>query len=66
MTELNTTVFNLIGKKVSFSISNSYQVFHEQGTVTEVVLSFDCPPQISLDKGDFFSFDLLIEFQVLD
>ena len=66
MTELNTTVFNLLGKKVSFSISNFYQVFYEQGTVSHVSLSLDSSPEIALDHGDFFSFDSLIEFQVLD
>lgn len=66
MTELNTTVFNLLGKQVSFSISNGYHVFFEQGTVTDVVLSVAGNVQISIDDGDFYIFSDLLEFKVLD
>ena len=66
MTELDTTVLNLLGKEVSFSISNGYRVFFEQGTVTDVVLSVAGNVQISIDYGDFYIFSDLLEFKVLD
>jgi hypothetical protein len=65
MTELNTTVLNLLGKQVSFSISNGYAVFHDKGTVTDIVLSLTTDPQISIDSEEFYSFSELTEFKIL-
>ena len=39
MTDSNTTVFNLLGKSVSFSISNGFDTFYESGVVTLVVFN---------------------------
>ena len=65
MTDLNTTVFNLLGKQVSFSISNGYLDFFEQGTVTNVVLNLTSEPQISINDGEFYSFSKLLDFKMV-
>ena len=66
MTDSNTTVFNLLGKKVSFSISNAFDTFYESGTVTVVVLNLAGLPQLAIDDGEIYSFSELTEFKILD
>ena len=65
MTDSNTTVFNLLGKKVSFSISNGLDTFYESGTVTVVVLNLAAIPEIAIDQGELYSFSDLQDFNII-
>ena len=65
MTDSNTTVFNFLGKKVSFSISNTFDTFYESGTVTVVVLNIAGLPQLAIDDGEFYSFSELKDFKII-
>ena len=65
MTDSNTTVFNLLGKSVSFSISNGFDTFYESGVVTVVVLTLAGFPEITIDDGEFYSFSELKDFKII-
>ena len=65
MTELNTTVFNLLGKQVSFSIDKGFEVFQSKGIVTDIVFSHTGSYQISVNEGDFYFYSEMLEFQIL-
>ena len=65
MTDSNTTVFNLLGKSVSFSISNGFDTFYESGVVTVVVLTLAGFPEIAIDDGELYSFSKLKDFKII-
>lgn len=73
MAVANTNALNLLGKEVSFEwnrtvplTDQSSIVFHEKikGTVTNIVLSVNCDPEISVNEGDFYVLSELINFQI--
>lgn len=73
MAEANTTVFQFLGKTVSFEYVRHVQIteqssldFREKisGVVTNVVLSLNSEPEISVNDGDFYSLSHLIDFTV--
>ncbi|MDC4054324.1 hypothetical protein [Acinetobacter baumannii] len=73
MAVANTNVLNFLGKQVSFEWNRTVPltdqfsiVFHEKikGTVTNIVLSVNCDPEISVNEGDFYSLSELINFQI--
>ena len=66
MTELDTTVLNLLGKQVSFITTNGFHFFDNRGVVDSIVFNLSGKHQISIEDGEFYSFDDLLEFQILD
>jgi hypothetical protein len=65
MTELDTTILNLLGKEVSFSIDKGFEVFQSKGIVTDIVFSHTGSYQISVNEGDFYFYSDMLEFQIL-
>ena len=68
MTVAHTTVLELLGKQVSFihSIKVGSDVYSSDysGTVTNVVISLNNEPEISIDDGDFHKLSKLSNFQI--
>lgn len=65
MTEVDTTVLNLLGKQVSFIVTNGFHSFDNRGIVDSIVFNLSGNHQISIEGGEFYSFDDLVEFQIL-
>ncbi|CAM84627.1 hypothetical protein [Acinetobacter baumannii] len=66
MANANTTVLELLGKQVSFvyvlkSDSDEYS-FTCSGVVTDVIISLNSEPQLSVDNGDFYIYSDLKDF----
>ena len=66
MTALDTTVLNLLGKEVSFCYCLKDFTFQTDGTVTSIVFYLHGEHQFSVDDCEFYSFSVVLEFQVLD
>lgn len=66
MTALDTTVLNLLGKKVSFSYGLKDFTFQTDGVVTSIVFNLHGEHEFSVDDGEFYSFTEVIDFKVLD
>lgn len=73
MTAANTNALNLLGKEVSFDWNREVPLtdhssinFHEKvsGTVTNIVLSINSEPEISVDDGDFYTLSELKNFEI--
>lgn len=68
MAVAHTTVLELLGKQVSFihSIQIGLDAYPMSitGTVTEIILSLNDDHLISIDKGDFYPFSELRDFQI--
>ena len=71
MAVANTTVFQFLGKTVSFEYVRHMQIteqssidFREKisGVITNVVLSLNSEPEISVDDGDFYALSDLVDF----
>lgn len=72
MTASNTTVFELLGKQVSFTRQFKVELPDDtflvdsvqySGIVTDVILSLIGGPEIAVDNGEFHSFSKLLEFR---
>ena len=70
----HTTVLEMLGKDVSFIYErkieltdSSFITFTENftGTVTNVVLSLNSEPEISINDGDFYSLPELLDFKMV-
>lgn len=63
-----TNVLELLGKQVSFLyvLKNELVEYplHYSGVVTSVVIHLDAPAEISVDDGDYFTFDKLQQFTI--
>ena len=57
---------NLLGKQVSYSFFNGYETFKTIGTVTSIVLNFNRPHEFSVHDEDYFSFEEVTDFKILD
>ena len=67
MAVANTNLLELLGKQVSFSWLGADGVTYEtDGQLTTIVFNLESSPQFTVDDGDFFTFDEITEFQVLD
>ena len=63
----NTILLELLGKQVSFCWLGADGVTYEtDGQLTTIVFNLESSPQFTVDDGDFFTFDEITEFQVLD
>lgn len=63
----NTNLLELLGKQVSFSWLGADGVtYNFEGKLTTIVFDLESSPQFTVDKSDYFSFDEITEFQVLD
>ena len=63
----NTNLLELLGKQVSFSWLGADGVtYNSEGELTSLVFDLESSPQFTVDKSDYFSFDEITEFQVLD
>ena len=74
MAVAHTTVLEMLGKDVSFIherkvelTDSSFITFTENitGTVTNVVLSLTCEPEISINDGDFYLLSELLDFKMV-
>lgn len=63
----NTTALEFLGKTVSFEYVLPSIDFREKisGIITNVVLSLDSEPEISVNNGDFYAFSDLVDFVIL-
>jgi hypothetical protein len=66
MTEVDTTVLNILGKQVSFITTNGFHFFDNKGIVDSILFNLSGKAQIAIQDGDFYFFDELLEFQILD
>jgi hypothetical protein len=73
MAVANTTAFEFLGKTVSFEYVRHMQLtekssidFREKisGVITNVVLSLNSEPEISVNNGDFYSLSDLVDFTI--
>lgn len=73
MAVANTNASELLGKEVSFQyhrkveITDTSFIIYSQtfkGTITNLVLSLNSEPEISLDYSQFFALSELTEFQI--
>ena len=63
----NTNLLELLGKQVSFSwLVADGVTYNFEGQLTTIVFDLESSPQFTVDKSDYFSFDEITEFQVLD
>ena len=63
----NTNLLELLGKQVSFSWLGADGVtYNSEGQLTSVVFHLHATSEFAVDEGDYFSFDEISEFQVLD
>ena len=63
----NTNLLELLGKQVSFSWLGADGVtYNSEGELTSVVFHLHATSEFAVDEGDYFSFDEISEFQVLD
>lgn len=63
----NTNLLALLGKQVSFSWLGADGITYEtDGELTSVVFHLHGVPEFSVDDSDYYSFDEITEFQVLD
>ena len=63
----NTNLLELLGKQVSFSWLGADGVtYNSEGELTSVFFHLHATSEFAVDEGDYFSFDEISEFQVLD
>ena len=63
----NTNLLDLLGKQVSFSWLGADGVtYNSEGELTSIVFHLHATSEFAVDEGDYFSFDEITEFQVLD
>ena len=62
----NTNLLELLGKQVSFSWLGADGVTHNfEGQLTSIVFHLHATSEFALDKGDYFSFDEITDFNIL-
>jgi hypothetical protein len=73
MAAAHTTVLSLLGKEVSFQYDRKIEITNTsfityseklKGTVTNLVISLNSEPEISINDGDFFVLSELLDFQI--
>ena len=63
----HTNLLELLGKQVSFSWLGADGVtYNSEGELTSIVFHLHATSEFAVDEGDYFSFDEISEFQVLD
>lgn len=63
----NTNLLGLLGKQVSYSWLGADGVtYQSDGELTSIVFHLHGVPEFSVDYSDYYSFDEITEFQVLD
>ena len=62
----NTNLLELLGKQVSFSWLGADGVtYNFEGELTSIVFYLHATSEFAVDKGDFFSFDEVADFNIL-
>ena len=63
----NTNLLGLLGKQVSYSwLGVDGVTYQSDGELTSIVFHLHSTSEFAVDEGDYFSFDEISEFQVLD
>ena len=63
----NTILLELLGKQVFFSWLGADGVtYNFEGELTSIVFHFHATSEFSVDNGDYFSFDEITDFKILD
>ena len=63
----NTNLLELLGKQVSFSWLGADGITYvSDGQLTSFVFHLNASSEFAVDEGDFFSFDEITEFNVLN
>lgn len=63
----NTNLLELLGKQVSFCWLGADGITYQtDGELTAVAFYLNTSSEFAVDEGDFFSFDEIIEFNVLN
>lgn len=63
----NTNLLELLGKQVSFSwLGDDGVTYNSEGELTSIAFHLHATSEFAVDEGDYFSFDEISEFQVLD
>ena len=69
MAAAHTTVLELLGKQVSFvytiDISSRAYSLDFSGVITNIVISLNDEPEISIDDGDFYKLSELSDFKLV-
>ena len=74
MAVANTTVFEMLGKEVSFIIERKVDLTEKSfvtysykfsGIVTNVILGLTSEPEISINDGDFYILSRLVDFKII-
>mgnify|MGYP003603072992 CR=1 FL=1 len=69
MTAAHTTVLELLGKQVSFvytiNVSSKVHYLDCSGIITNIVISLNDGPEISIDEGDFYKLSELSDFKLI-
>lgn len=69
MAVVDTTISELLGKQVSFTLSFEADSFsyskHYSGTVTSVVISLSDEPQFFVDEIGSFCFSEILDFKIM-
>lgn len=73
MAAAHTTVLSLLGKEVSFQYDRKIEITNTsfityseilKGTVTNLVISLNSEPEISINDGDYYVLSELLDFQI--
>ena len=63
----HTNLLELLGKQVFFSWLGADGVtYNFEGELTSIVFHFHATSEFSVDNGDYFSFDEITDFKILD
>ena len=63
----HTNFLELLGKQVFFSWLGADGVtYNFEGELTSIVFHFHATSEFSVDNGDYFSFDEITDFKILD
>jgi hypothetical protein len=63
----NTNLLELLGKQVSFSWLGADGVtYNSEGELTSIVFHLHATSEFAVDEGDYFSFDEITDFKILD
>ncbi|MEV8218114.1 hypothetical protein AB0P26_11740 [Micrococcus luteus] len=67
MAVANTNLLELLGKQVSFSWLGAEGVtYQSDGELTSIVFHLHGSSEFSVDNSDYFSFDEITDFQILN
>ena len=63
----NTNLLGLLGKQVSYSWLGADGVtYQSDGELTSIVFHLHATSEFAVDEGDYFSFDEITDFKILD